>query len=87
MPYIKKEDRAKFETSLYSLIKDLEQNKFNEGELNYVISKIFNTAFNASMKYSTANKLMGVLECVKAEFYRRQVAPYENDKIEENGDV
>ena len=30
---------------------------------------------------------MGVLECCKLEFYRRVAAPYEDIKIEENGDV
>jgi len=30
---------------------------------------------------------MGVLECIKQEFYRRAVAPYEDKKKEENGDV
>lgn len=31
--------------------------------------------------------LLGVFECVKLEFYRRIVAPYEDAKIAENGDV
>jgi len=30
---------------------------------------------------------MGVLECVKQEFYRRRAVPYEEEKIEENGDI
>jgi len=31
--------------------------------------------------------MIGVLECVKQEFYRRKVAPYEDIKIIENGDI
>ena len=31
--------------------------------------------------------LIGVLECAKLELYRRVAAPYEDDKIDENGDV
>ena len=38
------------------------------------------TAFNY-------NRSMGVLECIKSEWYRRQVGPYEDKKIRENGDV
>jgi hypothetical protein len=43
--------------------------------------------FKKNPRYSTANNLMGVLECVKAEFYRRQVANLEDRKIIENGDI
>jgi hypothetical protein len=28
-----------------------------------------------------------VLECIKQEFYRRKLAPYEEAKIKENGDL
>jgi len=30
---------------------------------------------------------MGVLSAITEEFYRRKVAPYEDEKIVENGDV
>ncbi len=33
------------------------------------------------------NAVVGALECAKLELYRRMVAPYENGKIAENGDV
>jgi hypothetical protein len=33
------------------------------------------------------NDVIGALECCKLELYRRMVAPYENTKIKENGDV
>ncbi len=39
------------------------------------------------LRYSKINSLIGVLECAKLELYRRVAAPYENDKIDENGDV
>lgn len=37
--------------------------------------------------YKIINEIIGVLECVKLEFYRRIAAPYENDKQQANGDV
>ena len=30
---------------------------------------------------------MGVLDCVKQEFYRRKLAPYEDVAIQKNGDI
>jgi hypothetical protein len=39
------------------------------------------------MPYERLNRAMGVLACVQAEFYRRVAAPYEDQKIAENGDV
>ena len=39
------------------------------------------------LRYFYLNRAMGVLECIKQEFYRRVAAPYEDIKIVENGDV
>ena len=57
------------------------------GEVNYVISTIIWKLFDADRRYTTGNNLVGVLECVKQEFYRRKLAPYEDIKIQENGDI
>lgn len=35
----------------------------------------------------TQIQILGVLSCVQQEFYRRVVAPYEDQKCRENGDV
>jgi hypothetical protein len=59
------------------------------GELNFCITRMCleYTGANWSPNYALFNEIIGVLECVKQEFYRRAVAPYEDKKIEENGDV
>ena len=60
------------------------------GELNYCITRIMNYYLGCNHfqpSYVAYNEVMGVLECVKQEFYRRMVAPYEDKKCEENGDV
>jgi hypothetical protein len=44
-------------------------------------------AFAANRRYAEANKLMGVLACVQSEFYRLDVAPYEEEKRAQNGDI
>jgi len=39
------------------------------------------------IRYASLNEVIGVLECVKQEFYRKKVVPYEKRKIKENSDV
>ncbi|MCD6403165.1 MAG: hypothetical protein J7K98_02455 [Candidatus Aenigmarchaeota archaeon] len=37
--------------------------------------------------YFELNRAVGVLTSVLLEFYRRVVAPYENEKLKQHGDV
>lgn len=63
------------------------------GELNYLIHGVVfeylatQVAINGGVSYRDCGDVLGALEAVKQEFYRRVVAPYEDQKIEENGDV
>ena len=58
------------------------------GELNYCITTLIRVYMQDKVKnYALFNSVVGALESCKLEFYRRIVAPYENTKIEENGDV
>lgn len=85
MPYIKKEERRKFDSLLVAL---KEKTRYaTAGELNYLISSIIWDIFDHNRSYSRANELIGMLECVKQEFFRRRVNEYEQDKISENGDL
>lgn len=79
MPYIKK----KYRRWLGSLIEKI--GILDVGELNYFITNLLIRQKPTS--YKDYNSLIGVLECVKQEFYRRKVALYEDEKIEENGDL
>lgn len=79
MPYIKEFRRE-----------DLAQGRsmMGSGELNYKITLVIIDYMNAKgLNYQTINDIVGALEGAKAEFYRRVAAPYEDDKIKENGDV
>lgn len=90
MPYVKQEIRDKINSDISSFTHALHcefGRDVNPGILNYVFSSIIRELFDKNPCYSTANDLMGVLECVKQEFYRRKVAPYEDEKIKENGDL
>lgn len=58
------------------------------GELNYVLTRILVAYLKLhAPNYITLNDILGALEGAKMEFYRRVVAPYEDKKREENGDV
>ena len=80
MPYIYPEDRL-------HILAD-EKSISTPGELNYFISTLINWYINEKGKnYATLNEVIGVLECAKLELYRRIAAPYEDSKIQQNGDV
>lgn len=57
------------------------------GEVNYVISKLVDGILGPTPSYADFNAMIGVLESAKLELYRRRVAPYENEKINQHGDV
>lgn len=58
------------------------------GQLNYGIHKMIEAYFRQNPRsYTSYNDVIGVLECVKLELYRRLVGPYEDTKIVENGDI
>ncbi|MGD8566376.1 MAG: hypothetical protein PVF96_08520 [Candidatus Bathyarchaeota archaeon] len=87
MPYIKPENREKYGVVLEELVTIMKSVPLEQldGELNFIITRILKEVY--PLRYFHLNRAMGVLESVKQEFYRRVVAPYENEKITESGDV
>lgn len=82
MPYIKDEDKRQFYSELQTL------NPTNAGELNFVLSSICRDYFlRHGARYQQINDVIGAVEGAKLEFYRRLVAPYEDEKIKLNGDI
>jgi hypothetical protein len=58
------------------------------GEFNYVISTIANELVQTyGRSYKVMSAIRAAMEDASAEFYRRVMAPYEDEKIAENGDV
>lgn len=85
MPYIKSNERQAFQDLInlgVDKLKDL-----NVGNINYVISSIIWKLFESKKSYKTANDIVGVLECIKQEFYRRKIEILEDSKIILNGDI
>jgi len=87
MPYITQEDRPQYDKVLGELIGLLKEKppESVDGHLNYVVTRVIKEVY--PLRYYHVNKAMGVLECIQHEFYRRVAAPYEDTKIEQNGDV
>jgi len=73
----------------------------NAGELNYFLTTsilfyLSNLNYNKLVKskkvsavnnYADYNEVIGVLECVKQELYRKVISKYEDKKEKENGTV
>lgn len=91
MPYIQEKDREKMAlTAMKSLaIDSLQGGKLVPGNLNFIFSTIIGHILEETggLSYTSMNNLVGVLDCVKMELYRRLTAPYEDLKIMQNTDV
>lgn len=92
MPYIGEESRRQIERDGFGpkntdKLAALGRILYAPGGLNYVITRICLGYLGGEPGYKNFNEVIGVLECVKQELYRRVIAPYEDRKIEENGDV
>lgn len=84
MPYIKQEDREEFSGYLHVVGESLR----TPGELNYCFTVLMKHYLkNKNKSYQTLNDCIGALEGAKLEFYRREVARYEDLKIDINGDI
>ena len=66
------------------IIKDNHKGLLLKGNLNYFLCKLF---LSKEMSYEHARNFIGELENAKLEIYRRWIAPYEDLKKKENGDV
>jgi uncharacterized metal-binding protein YceD (DUF177 family) len=98
MPYIKQEDRVFLDPYVNNLSDAINSNTpahietDNEkvmtivGELNYCITRLCSRTMGQPT-YPKIALITGMLENVKQEFYRRLAAPYEENKIVQNGDV
>lgn len=95
MPYVNEEARRVLEednhigklADLIAVYCEQEATSF-AGCLNYAITRLVDEVYSRyGTCYTDLNEAVGVLECVKQEYYRRLAVPYEDEKIEQNGDV
>lgn len=80
MPYLSPE--------LRQLLESGELAPETTGDLNYCLSLIVNEYAKINGKsYETLSSAVAALLDCRDEFYRKVVAPYEDEKIKANGDV
>lgn len=81
MPYIKAKDRIAVTPHSAHPARTI-------GELTFQIVALVNDYISVlPQDYALYAQVIGALDCAKTEFYRRVVAPYEDQKEHENGDV
>jgi hypothetical protein len=82
MPYIQRERRRTIDMDSSVPVMS------NAGELNYVLTMTCLDYLHQNGKsYQTLNDIAGALTNANLEMYRRVTAPYEDEKMVENGDV
>jgi len=80
MPYIKRSLRLALDEKLPTVE--------TAAQLQYIIAKVVKSYMDqGAINYQRCNDIMGALAGAQQEFYRRVVVPYENQKIQENGDI
>lgn len=83
MPYIAPKDRHVLDQAVNRL-----PEKMKVGEVNYTVSRLCDMYLSDhGLSYTNVNNLIGALECIKLELYRRIAEPYEDEKMAENGDT
>jgi len=87
MPYTKPEERPRYDQLIQQVREQFRTlpPESLDGHLNYFITKLLVDLYEPS--YFNFNRVQGLLVCIQQEFYRRQVAPYEDNKMEQHGDV
>lgn len=85
MPYIKGYDKDRLDGEpIYRVGWHID----TVGDLTYIFSKIANDYARArGLSYGVCANVEAALQNTSKEFYRRVTAPYEDQKIKENGDI
>jgi hypothetical protein len=73
---------------LKSLLEEMALTGATPGDLNYLMTCLTHAYIKRKgLNYASLNDVKGVFAAASDEFTRRVVNPYEDKKIEENGDV
>jgi len=88
MPYIDRKSRAPYQPVIDELAKLVPEDRTaRPGHMNYIVSLLIDRVYGDEMRYADHNEVIGVLNCIALELYRRKTAPYEDEKIVEQGDL
>ncbi len=84
MPYIPQEKRDLFDPALEKLSGEIK----TQGELNYCIFKLSALIVRRVGKnYDNLSMCSSAMEHAKLEWYRKFLGPYEDEKIQEHGEI
>jgi len=95
MPYIIPKRREEYDGLIKELAKKIAKLNVDNctslcGDWNYVITKLIKETHEyegCQKSYMGYNEVIGMLECCKLEYYRKQLVHYEEGKIKQNGEV
>lgn len=80
MPYVDQKARRELDFRV--------RGPYTAGELNYQITQLFLAYVkHAGTNYQTFADIEAAGQGALREFYRRKVAPYEDNKLAQNGDI
>lgn len=84
MPYIGPDERRELE----SIVVPLRDKFIGASSISYITYNMMMGYLNSmGRSYHSYAALIGMLEGLKQELYRREIALYEDNKIEKNGDI
>jgi len=88
MPYMKQSDRNKWISNLGLLREIMRTQGVSVSDLNFMIAYMCQSylKYNGN-DYQSHCEIEGVLQGISKTFYRKFTEPYEDNKIEENGDI
>jgi hypothetical protein len=96
MPYIDEDERQELNDCITTMVDSILDNKSNLnnpndfanylGRINYCFSRVI-ASLMQEVSYKKIAMATGVLENIKQELYRRVASPYEDMKINQNGDI
>jgi len=91
VPYIKQDHRKIIDEYIDELVDQAGKiDGFESGKagiFNYIVTRLGIAFVGENVRYAKLNEIIGAMECAKLEFYRKLAAPYEDEKIADNGDV
>lgn len=93
MPYIKKQQRSFLDRAIHELVQCIELSSDDPlqlcGPTNYVLTRIVAQTLKpaSGWSYHSLSRAIAVLRDAATEMERRLMAPYEQGKRGENGDV
>ena len=90
MPYIERGDKLVYTGALAEIQDAFASVGAGDGDLNYMLTQVaiaWMMYHKPPYSYSLRGRVLLAFEAAKLEYYRRVMAPYEDEKREENGDV